>query len=117
RGVEAVAVGEEVGRRLRRAADPGELRDPVRGQVEREARLDDRRADRVVSAARAESRDRALVVAARVAELVGRQLRMVEPGLRDVGHGTAFLSGTTLRAAIRSAISSMMKRAVMGVPS
>ena len=29
-GIEAVRLAEEVGRRLRRAADAGELRDPVR---------------------------------------------------------------------------------------
>ena len=42
--------------------------------------------DRVVAAAGAQRRDRAFVVAAREAELVLRQLRVVELRLGDVGH-------------------------------
>jgi hypothetical protein len=56
-GIEAVGVAEEIGRRLRRAADAGELGDAVRRDVELEAGLDDGGRDRVVPAARAQRRD------------------------------------------------------------
>ena len=100
--VEAVRVAEEIGRRLRRAADAGELGHPMRRDVELEAGLDDRARDRVVAAAGAQRRDRTLVVAMGVAERVLRQRRMVELGLGDVGHGrhshdTTLRSGVTLR--------------------
>ena len=58
--VEAVRLAQEVGRRLRRAADARELRHPVRRNRQLPERLDDRRGDRVVPAAGAERRDRAL---------------------------------------------------------
>src|SRR5437763_14141973 len=86
-GVEAVRGVEEIVRRLRRAADAGNLRRPVRLDRELEAGLDDGGGDRVVAAAGAQGRDLALVVAVRVAERVLRQRRVVELGLGDVGHG------------------------------
>ena len=51
-GVKAVRVAEEIGRRLRRAADAGELGHPVRGDRELEAGLDNRGALLWVSAVR-----------------------------------------------------------------
>jgi hypothetical protein len=51
--VEAVAGREKVGRRLRRAADARELRDAMRRYRQLVERLDDRRGNRVVAAARA----------------------------------------------------------------
>ncbi len=71
---------------VRGAADAGELRDAMRLDRELPARLDDRGADRVVPASGAKRRHRALVVAARKPERVLRQVGMVKPGLRHVGH-------------------------------
>ncbi len=85
-GVEAVRVAEEIVRSLRRAADAGELGQPMRRQVELEGRLDDRRRDRVVPAAGAQGGDLALVVAPREAEAVRLQERVMETRLGDVGH-------------------------------
>jgi hypothetical protein len=48
--IEAVRIAEEIGRRLRRAADARDLRHPMRLDGEVEAGLDDRRRDRVVAA-------------------------------------------------------------------
>ena len=93
--VEAVALAEEIGRRLRRAADPRQLGDAVRREVELEAGLDDRRGDRVVAAAGAERRDRALVVAVGEAELVLRQRRDGGIGFGDIGHSAASSVGVT----------------------
>src|SRR5260370_15383753 len=59
--VEAVRVAEEIGRGLRRAADAGELGDTMRRQVELVTGFDDRGGYRVVPAAGAQRRDRALV--------------------------------------------------------
>ena len=113
-GVEAVAVGEEIVRRLRRAADAGELGDAMRLDRELEAGLDDGGRDRVVTAAGAQRRHRALVVAAREAERVLRQLGVSELGLDDVGHDATFRS---VVASTRRPISPAMKWAVIGVPS
>src|SRR5688572_19333954 len=63
-GIEAVCFLEEVGRRLRRAADPAHLADLVRRDAQFPERAHDRRRDRVVAAAGAQRRHRALVVAA-----------------------------------------------------
>src|ERR1700733_11511061 len=52
-----------------------------------ETGLDDRAGDRVMTAARAQRRDLALVIAVRVAERVLRQLGVVELRLDDVSHG------------------------------
>src|SRR5204862_7274475 len=116
-GIEAVAGADEVGRRLRRTADAGELGDLVRQDVELVAGLDDRRADRIVAAAGAQGRDGALVVAPGEAGLVLDQRGMMQPGLGDVGHDAAFSNGTTFNWASFLAMSEAMKRAVIGVPS
>ena len=84
--VEAVRLAEEIGRGLRRAADAGQFGDPVRRHRKLEAGLDDRRADRIMAAAGAQRRYRTLVIAMRVAQLVGRQFRVMQPGLGDIGH-------------------------------
>src|SRR5262249_57091920 len=110
-------VAEEVGRRLRRAADAGDLRHLVWLDRELEAGLDDRRGDRIVAAAGAQRRDRALVVAVGVAERVLRQARVVELGLGDISHDTTLRSGVALSVSSLSLIARAMKRAVIGVPS
>ena len=84
--VEAVRLAQEIGRRLRRAADPGQLRHLVRRDRQLPERLDDRRGDRVVPAAGTERRDRAFVVAPREPDGVLLQRRMVDFGFGDVGH-------------------------------
>src|SRR5262249_61380370 len=104
-------------RGLRRAADAGELRHPVRRDVELEAGLDDGAGDRIVAAARAQRRDRALVVAVGVAELVLRQRRMVEFRLGQIGHDITLRSGVIFSASRWSPMARAMKRAVIGVPS
>src|SRR6185312_538521 len=85
--VETVRIAEEIGRRLRRAANPGDFRHPVRLDRQFVASLDDRGGDRVVPAAGAQRRYRALVVAVGVAELVLRQVGMAEFRLGEIGHG------------------------------
>ena len=100
--VEAVRLAEEIVRRLRRAADAGNLRHPVRLDRELEARLDDRGGDRVVPAAGAQRRNLPLVVAMGEAERVFRQRGVMEFRFGDVGHDTTFRSGVTLRASSRS---------------
>ena len=84
--VEAVRVAEEIGRRLRRAADAGKFGDAVRLDRELEAGLDDRRRDRIVAAAGAQRRHRPLVIAVSEAERVLRQGGVVEFRFDDVGH-------------------------------
>src|SRR3954454_4568466 len=116
--VEAMRIAEEIVRRLRRAADPGDFCHPMRLDREVEAGLDDRSGDRVMPAAGAQRRDLALVVAMGVAELVPRQRRMLEFRLGDVGHETTLrCSGVTLSWSWWSPMAPAMKRAVMGVPS
>src|SRR5436853_342470 len=66
--VEAMRVAKEIGRRLRRAADAGNLRHPVRLDRELEAGLNDGARDRIVTAAGAQGRHRAFIIAVRVAE-------------------------------------------------
>ena len=84
--VEAVRLAQEIGRRLRRAADARQLGHPVRRNRQLPERLDDRRGDRVVAAAGAERGDRAFVVAAGQPDRVLLQRRVVNLGLRDIGH-------------------------------
>src|SRR6185295_17211066 len=115
--VEAVRLPEEIRRRLRRAADARKLRHLVRRDRQLEERLDDRRRDRIMAAAGAERRDGPLVVAAREAELVLRQVRVMELRFGEVGHGATLRSGLTLKSVAFSAISRVMKRAVSGLPS
>ncbi len=62
-GIEAMAVAQEIVRRLRRTADAGELGHPVRFEREFETGLDQRRADGIVSAARAQRRDASFIIA------------------------------------------------------
>src|SRR5208282_484341 len=76
--VETVGLAEKIGRRLRRAANAGELGDLVRLQIELEAGLDDRGADRIVATAGAQGRDRRFVIAVRVTQRVGRELRVMK---------------------------------------
>ena len=68
-----------------------------------------------MSAAGAQGRHRAFVVAPRVAECVGLEVRMMQLRLGDVGHSAA--SGMGLRSLISRVTASVMKRAVIGVPS
>ncbi len=71
----------------------------------------------VVAAARAQGRDRALVIAVGIAERILRQRRMVEFRLGEICHDTTLRSGVTLRVSSLSLIARAMKRAVIGVPS
>src|SRR4051794_30824468 len=102
-------VAEEIVRRLRRAADAGELCDLVRLDVGFPAGLDNRRGNRIVSAARAQRRNAAFVIAARMADFVLRQVGMMQFRFGEIGHDTTFLSGTTVRAAACCEIWSTMK--------
>ena len=85
--IKAVRIAEEVGRRLRRAADAGNLGDAMRLDRQFETGLDDGGGDRVMAAPGAQRRHRALVVAVGVAEVVLRQRRMVEFRFGEVSHG------------------------------
>src|SRR5260370_3727601 len=68
-------------------------------------------------AAGAQRRDFALVVAARIAELVLRQFGMMEFRLDDVGHDTTFRSGFIFKASRWSPTARAIKRSGIGVPS
>src|ERR1700686_1197189 len=114
--VEAVRIAEEISRRFRRAADAGNLGDAMRLDGEFEAGLDDPRRDRVMPATGAQGRDCALVIAVGVAELVLRQLGVMELRLGEIGHEETF-SGVTFSLSRCSPIDLAMKRAVIGVPS
>src|SRR5207237_7917282 len=94
-GIEAVRGVEKIVRRLRRAADPGNLRHPVRLDREIEACLDDGGGDRIVSAAGAQRGNLSLVIAMRKAECILRQGGVVEFRLGDIGHETTLRSGVT----------------------
>src|SRR4051812_41807000 len=94
--VEAVRRAQEVVRRFRAAADARQLGHAVRLDVQLPAGLDDRGGDRIVAAAGAQRRDAALIVAARVADLVGGERRVAQAGLGDIGH----LETSALRAAV-----------------
>ena len=115
-GVEAVAARQEVGRRLRRAADARHLGDAVRGQVHLEAGLDQRGRDRVVPAARAQGRHAAFVVAPRQAERVARQRGMMRGGFRDVAHRSSY-SAATWAGFSSFSTAPRTKAAVIGMPS
>ena len=82
--VEAVRVAQEIGRRLRRAADARELRHTVRLDRQLPERLDDGGRDRVVAAAGAERGDGAFVVAPGQPDRVLLQRGMVDLGFRNV---------------------------------
>src|SRR5690606_13451661 len=77
---------EEIGRSLRRAADPADLRRAVRRHVELEEGLHDRGRDRIVAAAGAKRRHSALVVADREPESVTLEALVNDPGLDDRRH-------------------------------
>ena len=70
----------------------------------------------VVAAAGAQGRDRALVIAVGIAELVLRQVGVVELGLGEIGHDVT-LAGLTDIWSRWSPMVFAMKRAVIGVPS
>src|SRR5262249_59252231 len=93
----AVRIAKEIGRCLRRAADAGEFRDSMRLDVQLETSLDEGPRDRVVAAAGAQRRHRALVVAMGVAERVLGQRRMMEFVLVHVSHSSAILYSVTQR--------------------
>ena len=97
--IEAVRHCRGNSRRLRRAADAGNLRHPVRLDRQLEAGLDDGGGDRVVAAAGAQRRDLALVIAVGVAERVLRQRRMMEFRFGEVGHGESVCTSRALIAA------------------
>ena len=84
--VETVRVAEKIGGRLGRAADARELGNAMRRQIEFEAGLDDCGTDRIVAAAGAQRRDRSFVVPVGEAELVRRQLRMMEFRFCEISH-------------------------------
>src|SRR6187200_1084948 len=110
-------VAEKVGRRLRRATDTGKLGYPMRLDLKLETGLDDCCGDRVVTASRAKGRNGTLVISACIAERVLGQRRVVEFGLRDIGHDTTLRRGVTLKASRCARIARAMNRAVIGVPS
>ncbi len=98
-GIETVRIAEEIIRRLRRTADAGNLCHAMRLDGELEAGLDDGAGDRIVAAAGAQRRDLALVVAVRIAEIVLRQVGMVEFRLDDVCHETTWVMKQPFAAA------------------
>ena len=107
-GIEAVRIAQKVGRRLRRAADAGELGDAMRRQVELETGVHDRRRDRVMAAAGAERGDRALVVAMREAERVLLDRGMAEFRLGKISHERAPSLAGVSALATRSAMARAM---------
>src|ERR1700744_4903971 len=107
--VEAVRGTEEVGWRLGRAADAGQLGDTMRGQFELKTGANDCGTDRIVATTGAQCGNRALIVTPGVAEAVLMQFRMVKLWLGEEGHHTAFL--------VSAAMLPAMKRALIGVPS
>src|SRR5277367_963265 len=112
--VEAVALAQKIVRRLGRTSDAGKFRHAMRLDSQLETGLDQRGADRVVSATGAQRRDRALIVAMREAQGIHGNARMAHLGFGDIGHSAASLRALSV---MRSAIASVMKRAVIGVPS
>src|SRR5205085_1459402 len=84
-GVEAVCRTDEIIRCLRRAADAREFRKPVRGEIDLEARLDDRRADGVMAAAGAEGGNTPFIVTAREPKRVLFERRVMQRRFCDVG--------------------------------
>ena len=71
-----------------------------------------------MAATGAQGGDAAFVIAARVADLVGRQRRMVQPRFCDVSHASSFcLDDLAASGATLLRMAPAMKRAVMGVPS
>ncbi len=59
-----------------------------------------------------------LVVAARVSDLIGGEGRVMQFRFRKISHAASLRSGFSVCTGVNSwAIASLMKRAVMGVPS
>src|SRR5665647_1145106 len=87
--IETVRGAEKIGGCLGTASNARELGDAVRLDVEFPASLNDGRGNRVVTAACAQSGNRTFVVAAGIANLVGGQRGMVEPGFGNVGHASS----------------------------
>ena len=87
--VEAPGAVQEVGRRLRRAADARELRDSVRRNAHLVEGVDDLLRDDVVAAAEAERRLLALVVGLREAEAVRLRSRRGGRGVRGRAHASS----------------------------
>src|SRR4029077_2227814 len=88
--------GDEVGGRLGRTADAGQLHDALRRQCELEAGLHDRGRDGVVAATGAERRHAAFVVAAVEPEFVPLQSRIRDLRLGDEAHAATSLSSALL---------------------
>ena len=114
--VEPVRGAQKVVGRFGAAADTRELGYAMRLDVELPAGLDDGGGNGVVPATRAQRGDLAFVVAARVADLVFWERGMVQTGFGDKGHAASGGASAAVWWACR-AMASMMKRAVMGVPS
>ena len=115
--IEAVRAADEIRCGFGGTADPGQFDQHLRAHIKSPARIDDRGRDRIMPAAGAKRRHRALVVAMGVAELVLRQVGVMQAGLGKIGHGATFRSGVTLSMASFSPISRRINRAVIGVPS
>jgi hypothetical protein len=88
----------------------------MRREINLEARLNDRRTDRIMTAPGAQRRDTALIVAAGKAERIALERGVMQRRFGDVGH-SAFSRSVAWPALSFSVISRMMKRAVIGVPS
>src|SRR5207302_9980461 len=95
--IETVRIAKEIVRRFRRAADAGNLGNPMRLDRQLEARLDDRCRDGIVAAAGAQRRDLALAIAIGEAERDLRKPRTMEFPVGAVGRDTDLRSGTTWR--------------------
>src|SRR5471032_1216213 len=87
--IEAMALAEHIGRRLRRTADAAELGDAMGRQAELVAGVDDRGADRIMATAGAKRRNRAFIVAMREAERIDLQRGMLEFRFGQISHDTA----------------------------
>src|ERR1700735_4586194 len=111
--IEAMALAQEIVRRLGRAADARQLGDLVRLDIEFETGLDDGERNRVMTATGAKRGNRTFIVAMGETEPVHGNARMAQLGLGDIGHSAASWDESDRR----SAMAALMKRAVMGVPS
>src|SRR5262249_5487800 len=85
--IKAMRIAEKVRRRLRRAADAGNLGDAMRLDRQLETGLNDGRRYGVVATAGAQGGDRAFIVAVGIAQCVLGKLRMVEFWVGEIRHG------------------------------
>ena len=108
-----MTLAEEIVRRLGRAANAGQLREPMRLNAQFKARLDDGRTDGIVSTTGAERRNRALIITMREAERIFGQCGMMEFRFREISYSAASLA----LICRRSEIAEVINRAVTGVPS